>query len=115
MPEAHSRSTAEAIRFSAATARIPAGTAPGTPMHEIEPFCRPCTPAPLVTRMQRISRYSIERPSALPICTSEPVPEVNRILIPREAYAAARNAFDYGVSSPSTNTDSVPYTEMVSA
>lgn len=58
--------------------------------------------------MQRISRYSIDLPSALPICTSDPVPEVKRILIPREAYAAARNDLDHGVSSPSTNTDSVP-------
>ena len=64
---------------------MPPGTAPGTPMHEIEPFCRPCTPAPLAMRMQRISRYSMDRPSALPICTSEPVPEVKRILMPREA------------------------------
>ena len=85
LPDAHSRSTAEAIMFSAATARIPAGTAPGTPMQEIEPFCSPCTPAPLVTRMQRISRYSIDLPWAFPICTSEPVPEVNLILMPREA------------------------------
>jgi hypothetical protein len=74
-----------ATRFSAATARSPPGTAPGTPMQLIEPFCSPWTPAPLAIRMQRISRYSIDLPSALPICTSEPVPEVKRILIPREA------------------------------
>src|SRR3546814_19251692 len=91
LPEAHSRSTAEAIRFSAATARIPAGTAPGTPMHEIEPFCRPCTPAPLAIRMQRISKYSMDFPCALPICTSDPVPEVKRIFIPRDAQDAARD------------------------
>lgn len=56
LPDAHSRSTVLAMRFSASTARMPAGTAPGTPMQLMDPFCRPCTPAPLVTRMQRISR-----------------------------------------------------------
>ena len=39
---------------------------------------------------------------------SEPVPEVKRTFTPRDAYAEARNAFDYGVSSPSANTGSVP-------
>ena len=42
------------------------------------------------------------RPSAWPISASEPVPDVKRTLTPREAYADARNAFDQGVSSPST-------------
>jgi hypothetical protein len=33
---------------------------------------------------------------------------VNRTLTPRDAYAEARKLFDHGVSSPSTNTGSVP-------
>ena len=64
---------------------------------------------------QRISRYNMDLPSAWPICTSEPVPEVKRILRPRDAYADAKKPLDQGVSSPSVNTSSVPYTEMVSA
>ena len=40
---------------------------------------------------------------------------MNRTLTPRDAYAEPRNAFDHGVSSPSTNTGSVPYTDSVSA
>ena len=40
---------------------------------------------------------------------------MNRTFTPREAYAEARNAFDQGVSSPSTKTGSVPYTDSVSA
>ncbi len=39
---------------------------------------------------------------------SEPPPDVNRTLTPRDAYAEPRNAFDQGVSSPSTKTGSVP-------
>jgi hypothetical protein len=46
---------------------------------------------------------------------SDPVPEVKRTFTPRDAYAAPRKAFDQGVSSPSTKTGSVPYTESVSA
>ena len=46
---------------------------------------------------------------------SEPVPDVKRTLTPRDAYAAPRSAFDHGVSSPSTKTGSVPYTDSVSA
>ena len=84
-PEATSRSRAVVTRFSAATARSPEGTAPGTPMQEMDPFCSPCTPAPFVSMMQRTSRYSMDLPSAAPICTSLPVPEVKRILRPREA------------------------------
>ena len=56
LPDAHSRSTMLAMRFSAATARMPAGTAPGTPMQLMDPFCSPWTPAPFVVRMHRISR-----------------------------------------------------------
>ena len=55
-PEATSRSRAMVMRFSAATARMPEGTAPGTPMQEMEPFCSPWTPAPRVTMMHRASR-----------------------------------------------------------
>ena len=54
-------------------------------MQEMEPFCSPCTPAPFVSMMQRTSRYNMDLPSAAPICTSLPVPEVKRILRPREA------------------------------
>ena len=68
----------------------------------------PWLPAPRVTSRQRASRYSIEQPPAWPISASEPPPEVKRTLIPRDAYADARNAFDHGVSSPSTKTGSVP-------
>ena len=39
--EAHSRSRAMAMRFSASTARMPPGTAAGTPMQETEPFWMP--------------------------------------------------------------------------
>ncbi len=39
---------------------------------------------------------------------SEPVPDVKRTFTPRDAYAAPRNAFDQGVSSPSAKTRSVP-------
>ena len=77
-------------------------------MHEIEPFCTPCEPAARTSERQRASRYSIEQPSAWPISASEPAPEVKRTLTPRDAYAEARNAFDQGVSSPSTKTGSVP-------
>ena len=35
--------------------------------------------------------------------------------MPRDAYAEVRKAFDQGVSSPSVNTCSVPYSETVSA
>ena len=83
--EAHSRSSIMAIRFSPRTARMPPGTPAGTPMQLTEPFCVPCEPAALVTNRQRDSRYSIDLPSAKPICTSEPVPEVKRIFRPREA------------------------------
>ena len=40
---------------------------------------------------------------------------MKRTFTPRDAYAEARNAFDHGVSSPSANTGSVPYTDSVSA
>ena len=53
--------------------------------------------------------------SLLPIRTSDPAPEVKRTFSPREAYAEFKNALEYDVSSPSTNTFSVPYTESVSA
>lgn len=56
LPDAHSRSTRLALRFSASTARMPDGTAPGTPMQLIEPFWSPWTPAPFATSTQRISR-----------------------------------------------------------
>ena len=83
--DAHSRSSIAATRFSANTARIPEGTAAGIPIQLTEPFWIPCTPAPFVMYRQRISRYNIDLPSAWPICTSEPVPEVKRILRPRDA------------------------------
>ena len=57
---------------------------------------------------QRASRYRSDFPSDSPISASEPPPDVNRTLTPREAYAEARSAFDHGVSSPSTKTFSVP-------
>jgi hypothetical protein len=84
-------------------------------MHEIDPFCTPCDPAARTSDRQRASRYSIDLPSDSPISASEPPPDVKRTLIPRDAYAEPRNAFDHGVSSPSTNTGSVPYTDSVSA
>lgn len=57
----------------------------------------------------------MEHFSAAPISTSAPPPLVTRIFNPREAYAEVRIAFEKGVSSPSTKTCSVPYSEMVSA
>ena len=50
------------------------------------------------------TRYLIS--SRLPLVA--PAPDETRIFTPRLAYAAARIALLYGVSSPSTNTDSVP-------
>src|SRR3954447_23772192 len=115
LPEATSRSSQAASTFSASTSRVPPGTESASATHEMEPFCTPCDPAARITERQRASRYSIDLPSDSPISASEPPPEVKRTLTPREAYAEARNAFDHGVSSPSTNTASVPYTDSVSA
>lgn len=69
----------------ASTARSPLGTEDGIPIQLIEPFCKPCTPAPLDIMTQRNAKYSIDFPSALAICTSDPVPDVKRILAPRDA------------------------------
>src|SRR5437870_2179995 len=107
-PDATSRSSQAAIRFSARISRDPAGRLMTSATQEIEPFCTPCEPAARARHRQRASRYSIEQPPAWPISASEPPPEVKRTLIPRDAYADARNAFDHGVSSPSTKTGSVP-------
>src|SRR5206468_3016747 len=101
--------------FSASTSRVPPGSESASATHEIDPFCTPCEPAARINERQRASRYSIDLPSDSPISASEPPPEVKRTFTPREAYADARNAFDQGVSSPSTNTGSVPYTDSVSA
>src|ERR1043166_4760680 len=114
-PDATSRSSQAAITFSARIARVPPGTARTSATHEIEPFWTPCDPAARIAARQRASRYNIEQPCAWPISASEPVPDVKRTLTPREAYADARKAFDQGVSSPSVNVGSVPYTESVSA
>jgi hypothetical protein len=108
LPEATSRSSHAASTFSASTSRVPPGTASTSATHEIDPFWTPCEPAARTSERQRASRYSIDFPCDSPISASEPPPEVKRTLIPREAYAEARNAFDQGVSSPSTKTGSVP-------
>ena len=115
LPEATSRSSHAAIRFSARIARVPPGRLIVSATHEIAPFCTPCDPHARTRLRQRASSASIEQPSLWPISASEPVPEVKRTLTPRLAYAEARNAFDQGVSSPSSNAWSVPYTESVSA
>src|SRR4051812_8774522 len=114
-PDATSRSSHAARTFSARISRAPAGTLITSATQEIDPFCTPWEPAARARQRQRASRYSIEQPPAWPISASDPPPEVNRTLIPRDAYAEARNAFDHGVSSPSTKTGSVPYTDNVSA
>jgi len=75
----------DASRFSARMTRTPPGSDSGSATQLMEPFCTPWLPAPRVTKRQRASRYSMERLSACPIRHSEPVPEVKRTLIPREA------------------------------
>src|SRR6266571_8510235 len=57
----------------------------------------------------------MDLPSAPAMRTSAPAPEETRIFMPRDAYAEVRKALDHGVSSPSVNTCSVPYSETVSA
>jgi hypothetical protein len=42
----------------------------------------------------------MDLPSEWPINASDPLPDVKRTLMAREAYAEARKAFDQGVSSP---------------
>ena len=56
LPEATSRSSIAASRFSARTARTPPGSDSGRAMQLIEPFCTPWLPAPRVTSRQRASR-----------------------------------------------------------
>src|SRR6266571_6017100 len=96
-PEATSRSSQAASTFSARISRVPPGTLSARATHEIDPFCTPCEPAARIVARHRASRYSIDLPSAWPISASEPPPEVNRTLTPREAYADASSAFDQGV------------------
>src|SRR5205823_8298804 len=94
LPEATSRSSHAASRFSARIARVPPGTLSTSATQEIDPFWTPCEPAARIVARQRASRYSIDFPSAPPINASEPPPDVNRTLTPRDAYVAARNVFD---------------------
>src|SRR2546430_5246711 len=97
LPDATSRSSQAASRFSARISREPAGTLITSATHEIAPFCTPCEPAARASAKQRASRQSIEHPPACPISASEPPPLVKRTLIPRDAYAEARKPFDQGV------------------
>ena len=87
---------------------MPSGTEATTPTPSMPPFCTPWDPNARASETQRDSRYRIEHFSAAPISTSAPPPLVTRILRPREAYAEVRIALLNGVSSPSTNTCSVP-------
>ncbi len=103
-----SRLRAITMTFSAISSRTPRGTDEATLAPSMPPFCTPWTPIARASETQRDSRYSIEHCSAPPISTSAPAPDETRILTPRLAYAAARIALLYGVSSPSTKTDSVP-------
>ena len=108
LPDATSRSSHAASTFSASTSRVPPGTERASATHEMEPFCTPCEPAARTSERQRASRYSIDLPSDSPMSASDPAPDVKRTFTPRDAYAEPRKAFDHGVSSPSTNTASVP-------
>ena len=56
LPEATSRPSMAASRFSASTSRMPEGTAPTRPMQLMDPFWVPCTPPPLIISRQRASR-----------------------------------------------------------
>ena len=49
----HSNPSNAAKRFSASMARTPEGTEVAKPTQLTEPFCVPCTPAPLITNRQR--------------------------------------------------------------
>jgi hypothetical protein len=56
LPDATSRSSQAARRFSARISRPPAGTLITSATHEIEPFCTPCEPAARTSDRQRASR-----------------------------------------------------------
>jgi hypothetical protein len=106
-PVQASRLRAITMTFSAISERTPRGTDPATAAESMPPFCTPC--APIAAPGSRSApRGRTSSASAPPISASAPPPDVTRIFIPREAYALVRNAFDHGVSSPSTNTCSVP-------
>ena len=115
LPEQDSRLRIIAMTFSDISSRSPPGTEAATEAPSIPPFCTPWAPMARASATQRASRYSIDRPWAPAIRTSAPAPEETRIFMPREAYAEVRKALDHGVSSPSVNTCSVPYSDTVSA
>ncbi len=56
LPEATSKPSIMAIRFSAKTARTPPGSDSGSAMQLMDPFCVPWLPAPRVINKQRASR-----------------------------------------------------------
>ncbi len=85
LPDATSRSSQAAIRFSARIARVPPGRLMVSATHEMAPFCTPWDPHARTRLRQRASSASIEQPSLCPISASEPVPEVKRTLTPRLA------------------------------
>ena len=108
LPEQDSRLRIMTMRFSAISSRSPRGTDAATLAPSMPPFWTPWAPIARASATQRASRYSIDLPSAPAISTSAPAPDDTRIFMPRDAYAEVRNALDQGVSSPSTNTCSVP-------
>src|SRR6516164_11128696 len=115
LPEHDSRLRIIAMRFSDISSRSQDGTDAATLAPSMPPFCTPWAPIARASATHRASRYSMDLRSAPAISTSAPAPDETRIFMPRDAYAEVRNALDQGVSSPSTNTCSVPYRETVSA